>query len=127
MKWLFGSRDDTVADLRARLDRSEAAREELTKTIVEMKVAGGTVPRPATGFRQEPRKADEIERALDENPVIRTTPGLRRQQNEWARKALEKGAELEDVLAKIEAYGTIPADFLDEDEDDDDEEEAAVR
>lgn len=120
MKWPWVPRslhDEAVTELRGRLDRSETARESLTQTIIDMKVAGGMIPRPATGFRQEPQPRDAIDIALDENETIAATPGLRRQQGVWARKQLKKGVELESILEKIALVGTVPADFLDDDDD----------
>lgn len=120
MKWPVprSLHDEAVADLRDRLDRSEAARAQLTQTIIDMKVAGASIPRVVTTGRLEQRPRDEIAKVIDEHPLMKNNPALRRQQNDWARQAIAAGQSVDSVLDRISAFGIV-SDDLDDDEDDD--------
>lgn len=110
MKWPLIPRsvhDDVVSDLRKRLDDSEKARADLTETIIEMKVAGGSIPRSMNGERLEQRPRDEFEKAVDENPRCQADGALRRQQLRWAREAVAKGSDKESVLARLRTWGMV--------------------
>lgn len=121
MKWPLVPRsvhDDVVTDLRKRLDESERRRQELTETIIDLKVTGASIPRIVTTGRHEQKPRDLIEKAVDDNPLFRADPRLRRRQIAWARKAVADGADSGEVIAQLEAFGTVVRN----DDDDDDEE-----
>lgn len=123
MKWPFVARslhDDVVADLRKRLDESERRRQELTETIIDLKVTGASIPRIVTTGRHEQKPRDLIEKAVDDNPLFRADPRLRRRQIAWARKQVADGADSADVIAQLEGFGKVVRN------DDDDEEEEFV-
>jgi hypothetical protein len=122
MKWPVVPRsvhDDVVNDLRTRLDASEQAREKLTQTVIDMKVAGGHIPRVITGERLEQKPRNEVERAVEDNPFFRSNAALRRQQIEWANRTIEEGGDRDTILARLRGFGRVAADAVDDDEEDD--------
>lgn len=121
MKWPFLLRsvhEETVTDLRRRLDDSETERRKLVRTIVKMKVAGGTIPRALDGVRLEQRERNPFEKAVDENPRCKNNPLLRRHLLGWADREREKGVPEKEILDKLSSWHVVRVSDGDEDEDD---------
>lgn len=133
MRWPFVPRslfDETVADLRVRLDASDLDRRRLTRTIVKLKISGAHIPRVLDGARLEQRPRDPFEQIVDENPRAQQDPRLRRHLLTWATRqhqlhAADECSGLSDEAIK-ERLRTWSVVTVEEDDDDEDDEVIAV-
>lgn len=112
-----------VSLLREQLDQERHRSAELTTTIVNMKLAGGTPTQPippSTGQSMEMPKArrSSIDQAIDENPYASSDPALRRHLANWADAQLANGED-EDKVEHILRTWSNPTGDEDEDDEDD--------
>lgn len=117
--------DQIVDDLRAQLrDERDRSRRQM-RTIIRMKVAGGSIPRALSGLRLPPRVQTPIEEAisaaLDTNPRTRRPGELRNRHRSWAEREIEKDPandrNTKRVLTKLRTWGVVDENDGDDDDD----------
>jgi DNA invertase Pin-like site-specific DNA recombinase len=115
--------DRIVSDLREQLrDERERSRRQM-RTIIRMKVAGGSIPRALSGIALPPKPLTEIEQAildaLDANPKTKRPGELRNRHRAYAERTLARDASdttLRRVLNELRTWGKV--DDATEDDDD---------
>lgn len=125
MKLPFVSRtihEDMVRDLREQLAKEQKRSRRLERTVIDMKVAGGSIPRTADGLRLERRPPTAIETAIAENPRAAVDPALRRHLGTWAAKEMGKeGADEKAIIERLRTWNMVAVERDDDDDAEDDE------
>lgn len=121
MKWPFlilprSVYDDQQAASKARDDANTKRINELTNTIIDLKMSGAQVVRH-TGIRLEPKEETEIERVIRENKHARRDPRVARALQKYADDALADGKPESEVLEKLANWDRVES--VDDDDLDD--------
>lgn len=111
MKFPFVFMSRTVYDQMVKDSADERERTaRLTRIIVKMKVAGGSIPRALSAGRLPPRELTEFEidvqRAIDRNPHA-NRPGFRGQMATFVERALADGIDQKRILTKLRTWHLV--------------------
>lgn len=101
-------------------DEERERTRRLTKTIVQMKVAGGTVQRAALGGRLPPRQVSEFDQqvadAIESNKHSRR-PGFAAAQMGFVERELAKGTDKDKILDRLRNWSRVDRSVKDDDND----------
>jgi hypothetical protein len=107
-------------------DERDAANRRLTRTIVKMKVAGGSIPRATQGMRLQPAEPDPIDQAIAENKHAAARPAVRKALQDYADRERKKGTRPERILEAINKWSAPPAEDDEDDSDPNDDDTIAL-
>jgi hypothetical protein len=108
-------------DVKAQLERSERERRRLTRTIVKMKVAGGSIPRIAQGVRLAPAEYDPFEEAIANNKHAASRPAVRKALQDFVAREQKKNTRPEKILEALRTWNAVRSESSEDDESLDDD------
>jgi|SRR5579872_5335684 len=94
-------------DLRAELRELRAERRRLTRIIVKMKVAGGSIPLVRQGVQLPPKPADPLMKIIDENPHAKRNSAVRKALVDYLERERAAGINEQKIAGVLSTWSKV--------------------